>query len=72
MCPHTGGPLELGRLEGDCVVCPWHGARFDVHCGEAIAGPTRVPLTTYVVRITDGEVTVVAEPLPSPTRSEGD
>lgn len=24
-CPHRGGPLRLGRFEGDRVICPWHG-----------------------------------------------
>jgi nitrite reductase/ring-hydroxylating ferredoxin subunit len=60
LCPHTGGPLQLGALDGACVVCPWHGARFDACNGHAVAGPTRVPLPVYVVRIEAGEVIVEA------------
>lgn len=59
-CPHTGAPLVLGRLEGDCLVCPWHGARFNVNSGQAVAGPTRIPLSTYEVREVDGEWVVDA------------
>jgi len=59
-CPHTGGPLELGNLESNCVVCPWHGARFDVDCGRAADGPTRIPLPVYTVRVEGGELIAVA------------
>ena len=27
-CTHRGGPLSEGELQGDCVVCPWHGSAF--------------------------------------------
>ncbi len=57
-CPHTGGPLHLGQIEEGCLVCPWHGARFDVSGGQAVSGPTRVPLPVYAVRIEDGELVV--------------
>lgn len=33
-CPHSGGPLGEGSLDGDIVVCPWHGWRFNVRTGE--------------------------------------
>jgi 3-phenylpropionate/trans-cinnamate dioxygenase ferredoxin component len=32
-CPHRGGPLGEGDLEGTVVVCPWHGWKFDVVTG---------------------------------------
>lgn len=32
-CPHRGGPLRLGSLEGKTIVCPWHGSRVPIqHC----------------------------------------
>jgi nitrite reductase (NADH) small subunit len=33
ICPHRGGPLGDGVLEGQDVVCPWHGWRFNVTTG---------------------------------------
>jgi nitrite reductase/ring-hydroxylating ferredoxin subunit len=32
-CPHRGGPLGEGQLEGTVVTCPWHGWQFDVCSG---------------------------------------
>lgn len=33
VCPHQGGPLGKGKLEGCIVTCPWHGWQFDVTSG---------------------------------------
>jgi nitrite reductase/ring-hydroxylating ferredoxin subunit len=33
ICPHQGGPLGKGRLQGGIVTCPWHGWQFDVRTG---------------------------------------
>ena len=33
-CPHMGGELGEGLLEGDIVTCPWHGWRFNVTTGK--------------------------------------
>jgi nitrite reductase/ring-hydroxylating ferredoxin subunit len=39
MCKHRGGPLGEGPLDGDQVVCPWHGWVYDVKTGECITNP---------------------------------
>lgn len=36
VCPHQGGPLAEGGLEGKVVTCPWHGWQFDVTTGVCI------------------------------------
>lgn len=59
-CPHTGGPLQLGAIKGACVVCPWHAAAFSMADGKAMAGPTRIPLPVYVVRVEAGDLVVEA------------
>ena len=35
-CPHRGGPLGQGWIEGQAVVCPWHSWAFDTRTGEAL------------------------------------
>jgi nitrite reductase/ring-hydroxylating ferredoxin subunit len=38
-CPHRGGPLGEGDLEGMIVTCPWHGWQFDVTTGVSPVNP---------------------------------
>jgi nitrite reductase (NADH) small subunit len=33
-CQHVGGPLVDGALAEGCVVCPWHGWRYDLATGQ--------------------------------------
>ncbi|MHC1773470.1 MAG: Rieske (2Fe-2S) protein [Flexilinea sp.] len=35
-CPHMGGSLFDGDLEGNNIVCPRHGSVFDVRTGEVV------------------------------------
>ena len=35
-CPHVGGSLGSGKLEGKLVTCPNHGWQFDVTNGECV------------------------------------
>ena len=56
-CPHRGGPLGEGYLEGTEVTCPWHAWTFDVRTGECSTMPgTRQP--RYPVKV-DGEDVLV-------------
>ncbi len=57
-CTHRGAPLDEGTLEGDCIVCPWHGSKFDVHDGSVKRGPATRPQPVYEVREVDGRIQV--------------
>jgi nitrite reductase/ring-hydroxylating ferredoxin subunit len=59
MCPHRGAPLSEGEIEGTTVVCPWHGAIFDVTTGEVTQPPAAFGVATYDVRV-EGEEIVIA------------
>ncbi|HEY1683023.1 MAG TPA: non-heme iron oxygenase ferredoxin subunit [Candidatus Tumulicola sp.] len=58
VCSHDGAPLDQGKLDGKCIVCPRHGATFDVRTGEALTLPAVIPLSTYAVELKDGEILV--------------
>ncbi len=58
VCTHDGGELASGALEGCEIVCPRHGARFDVRTGEVTAPPAYGPVATLEVRVKDGWVEV--------------
>jgi 3-phenylpropionate/trans-cinnamate dioxygenase ferredoxin subunit len=35
-CPHMGGSLASGKLEGTVVTCPRHGSQFDLTDGHMV------------------------------------
>ena len=55
-CTHMGGELVKGKLEGDIVTCPRHGAQFDVTTGNCINGPKIGPLRLKTKDIAKYEV----------------
>lgn len=58
VCSHDGGDLAGGRVEGDSVVCPRHGARFSLHSGAVLAPPAYEALAVFPLRVIDGVIQV--------------
>jgi len=56
-CPHKGGPLGEGYLEGDVVTCPWHGWRFNVKTGNNAIMPN-MKVSSYLVKVEGNDVFV--------------
>jgi nitrite reductase/ring-hydroxylating ferredoxin subunit len=50
-CTHMACSLAEGDLEETTVICPCHGAEFDVTSGAVLQGPARKPLATYITRL---------------------
>ena len=57
LCPHRGGPLGQGFLEGSEVSCPWHNYTFDVRTGENVVSAD-LKVERYDVKVEDGRVFV--------------
>ena len=57
-CPHKGGPLSEGELEGNEVACPWHGATFNVKSGEVLSPPASTGVGAYTVRISGDDIEI--------------
>ena len=51
ICTHDGGPLAEGEIEGGEVICPRHGARFDIKTGAVRSMPAITPVEAYPVRV---------------------
>ena len=58
ICSHAYARLDEGRLRGHRVICPLHGASFDVRTGAVLGAPATVPLKSYPVRVVDGRIEV--------------
>lgn len=57
VCPHAGGPVGTGKIEGCIVTCPWHGWQFDVTNGQHTLSPT-LTHPTYEARVIDSAIQV--------------
>lgn len=58
VCTHAFSRLSEGRLRGTRIICPLHGASFDVRDGRVLGAPALVPLVSYPVRVDDDAVEV--------------
>lgn len=57
-CPHAGGPLGEGFLDGHIVECPWHGWRYNVKTGERVENPD-FKVACYPVQVEGNEIRVL-------------
>lgn len=66
ICTHAYARLNEGRLRGVKLVCPLHGAAFDVRDGRALGGPASRPLATHIIHVVGdcAQVTVAAAASP--------
>ncbi len=58
VCSHAYARMHEGRLRGCRLICPLHGASFDVRDGSVLGAPATAPLATHRLRIVDGQVEV--------------
>ena len=59
ICSHEGAKLHEGRLIGKELICPWHGAKWDVRSGKLILFPEKLKsLRSFKVRIENDNVYV--------------
>jgi 3-phenylpropionate/trans-cinnamate dioxygenase ferredoxin subunit len=56
ICSHDDGPLGEGELEGHKIICPRHGAHFDVRTGKAESLPAIVDIPAFPVRVVNGQI----------------
>ena len=61
VCTHDFGTLTGGCVEGGRIMCPRHGAWFDIRTGKALTPPAYEPVSTYPVRVHEGVVQVQVE-----------
>lgn len=60
-CTHDDGPLGEGKLHGNAIECPRHGARFDVRTGAVLQMPAAYPVKSYKTRVQDGIIQIELE-----------
>jgi len=58
VCTHDGGPLAEGTLDGFEIICPRHGARFDIRDGRVLSMPATKDTVSHEVKV-EGENVLV-------------
>lgn len=57
-CSHSLLPLEAGRVRGSTILCPHHGARFDLASGKALGPPAWTGIAIWPTRVVDDRLEV--------------
>ncbi len=71
ICTHAHARMNEGRLRGTRLICPLHGASFDVRDGRVLSAPATLPLPHHAVRIVDSIVEVAVDPNAPPPLESG-
>ncbi len=58
LCTHDNLSMEEGEIEGNEIVCPFHGAKFCLKSGEVTASPAYENIATFPVQIEEGMVQI--------------
>src|SRR5512138_653901 len=61
VCSHDDGPVAEGDLEGYEIVCPRHGARFDIRDGRVLSFPAITPIRSFPVKIEGNDILIEME-----------
>jgi 3-phenylpropionate/trans-cinnamate dioxygenase ferredoxin subunit len=56
ICTHAYARLHEGRLRGTRLICPLHGAAFDIRDGRVLGAPATRPLATHTVKVVGDSV----------------
>jgi nitrite reductase/ring-hydroxylating ferredoxin subunit len=58
ICSHQGAQLQNATLDGETLVCHFHGSEFNVRTGAVVNGPASKPLQTHEVSLADDQVLI--------------
>src|SRR5215470_17296511 len=61
ICTHAHARLSEGRLRATRLVCPLHGASFDIRDGRVLGPPAELPLPTHAVRVVAETIEVAVD-----------
>lgn len=61
LCSHALATFDDGRMRGYRLMCPLHGATFDIRDGSVAGAPATRPIRSFPVRVVEGQVEVELE-----------
>ena len=61
LCSHAAARLCEGKLKGQKILCPLHGAAFDVRDGSALTRPASAPIDTFPIRVAGDDIILLSD-----------
>lgn len=61
VCSHDDGPVAEGDLEGYEIVCPRHGAHFDIRDGRVLSFPAITPIQSFPIKTEGDDILIEME-----------
>lgn len=58
LCSHADARLCEGKLKGQKILCPLHGAAFDVRDGSALTRPAVTPIASHSVKLENNAILI--------------
>ena len=58
VCPHQNRSLKEAIVRGESIICPWHGALFDLSDGRSLSAMTTNALTVFPCEEIDGSLRI--------------
>lgn len=58
LCSHALARFNEGKLRGHRIMCPLHGATFDIRTGACTGAPATRPIRSFPLRVRDGQIEV--------------
>lgn len=65
-CSHALATFDEGRMRGYRLMCPLHGATFDIRDGSVTGAPASRPIAAFPLRVQDGVIEVDLGNVPEP------
>jgi 3-phenylpropionate/trans-cinnamate dioxygenase ferredoxin subunit len=66
ICTHAYARLHEGRLRGTRLICPLHGASFDIRDGRVLGAPATRPLATHAASVVGDTIEISITPADFP------
>lgn len=63
LCKHNNVKLELGRVHGDVVTCPFHNWQYRISTGKGVS-PDWTHLSCYPLEVREGDIWIAVAPEP--------
>lgn len=58
-CTHDNSEISSGKIEGKCIVCPRHGAKFDITNGAVLSAPAYEDIEKFELKVEGDDIYII-------------